>query len=113
MGLMVLLISAFLIFVLHIHTIVNETSITISGLWTARKVKIDFNSIVSAEKVLSNKYGLNRPIYNLHLNGTIRFYTLGKYSVQLTDRDGLKYRIGTQRADEFLKIVQQQILRTT
>lgn len=109
MGMVILLISAVLIFVLHIHTVVTPTSIILSGLWTARKVKIDFSSIVSAEKVLSSKYRLNRPMYNLHINGTIRFYTRGKDSVQLTDRDGLKYRIGTQRADDLLKVVQEQL----
>ena len=109
MGLVILLISAILIFVLHIHTVVTPTSIILSGLWTARKVKIDFSSIVSAEKVLSSKYRLNRPMYNLHINGTIRFYTRGMYSVQMADRDGLKYRIGTQRPEDLLKVVQQQI----
>ena len=109
MGMVILLISAFLIFVLHIHTTVTEKSITLDGLWTSKKVKIDFSSIVSAEKVLSSKYRLNRPMYNLHINGTIRFYTRGKDSVQLTDRDGLKYRIGSQRANDLLKIIQQQL----
>jgi hypothetical protein len=109
MGMIIMVISAILIFVLHMHTTVTEQSIILDGLWTARKVKIDFSSIVSAEKVLSSKYRLNRPMYNLHLNGTIRFYTRGKDSVQLTDRDGLKYRIGTQRADDLLKVIQQQL----
>jgi len=113
MGLVILLLSACLVFVLHIHTTVTETSIILNGLWTARIVKIDFNSIVSAEKILSSKYRLNRPVYNLHLNGTIRFYTRGKDAVQLTDRDGLKYRIGSQRADDLLKAIQQQLDKLT
>jgi len=108
-GILILLISALLIYVLHISTIVTETSLVLDGLWTARKVKIDLNTIVSAEKVPYSRYRLNRPVYNLHHRGMISFYTRGNEAVLLTDRDGLKYMIGSQRADELLKVIVAKI----
>lgn len=108
-GMIILLISALMIFVLHIHTQVTDTSIIIDGLWTSRKVKIDLNSIVSAEKVPYSRYKLNRPVYNLHHRGLISFYTRGSEALLLTDRDGLKYKIGSQKVNELLSIITPKI----
>ena len=113
MGLVILLLSASLIFVLHIHTLVSETSVTLNGLWSSRKVKIDLNSIVSVKKTPYSKYPTRRPVYNLHAKGKIRFYTQGNEAVELTDKDGLKYRIGSQRTDEFFNIIQNQLNKKT
>ena len=109
MGIVILLMSTALIFVMHIHTVVHETSITLNSLWTSRKVKIDLRSVASVKKMLYSKYRLNRPVYNLHSKGKIRFYTKGPHVVELTDKDGLRYRIGSQRADELIKILQFQM----
>ena len=109
MGLAILVISALLMFVLHVHTVVNETSVTLNGLWTARKVKIDLGSIVSVDKIPFNTSIMNRPVYNLHSEGRIRFYTKGNGAVELTDKDGLKYQIGSQRPEELFNIIQTQL----
>lgn len=109
MGIVILLISALLIFVLHIHTVVTKTSVIVDGLWTSRKVKIDLKSIVSAEQVVYNKYFLNRPVYNLHHKGIINFYTAGNEAVELTDNEGLKYRIGSQKAEALLAAIRKQM----
>jgi hypothetical protein len=109
MGIIIMVLSLILIFVLHIHTKVIGNSLIIDGLWTSRKVKIDLNSIVEAKKVKYSKYFLNRPVYNLHFKNRIRFFTQGNYAIELTDKDGLKYRIGSQRSDELLKILNQLI----
>ena len=109
MGVFILLVSAMLVFVLHIHTIVSEGSIVLNRLWSSRKVKIDLNSIVSVKKTPYSKYPTRRPVYNLHAKGKIRFYTQGNEAIELTDKDGLKYRIGSQRADEFFNIIQNQL----
>jgi len=37
MGMIILVLSALLVFVLHIHIVVTPTSVVIDGLWTARK----------------------------------------------------------------------------
>jgi hypothetical protein len=107
MGLIILLLSLLLIFVLHIHTKIINNSLILDGLWTSRKVKIELNNIVSVKRVQYSKYFFNRPVYNLHFKNKIRFFTQGNDAVELTDKDGLKYRIGSQKADELYNILQQ------
>ena len=97
-----------MLFVLHLHTRVYQGNIIIDGLWTSRKVKIDLNSIVSAEKSTYDS-SFYQPVYNLHRKGTIRFYTSGNDAVKITDKDGLVYLIGTQRATELEKVILNQI----
>jgi hypothetical protein len=83
--------------------------VVLDGLWTTRLVKIDLNSIVKVEKGDYSNYKLNNPVYNLHRNGTIRFFAGGKDAVKLTDRDGLVYIIGTQRQVELYNSIQEEI----
>ncbi|MBA3704912.1 MAG: hypothetical protein H0W84_03130 [Bacteroidetes bacterium] len=112
MGLIIMLLSLILIFVLHIHTKLINNNLILDGLWTSRKVKIDLASIVNVKKVAYSKYFLSRPVYNLHFKNTIRFFTKGNDAVELTDKDGLKYRIGSQKADELCKIIEHNLLKT-
>lgn len=105
MGIILMTLSLILIFVLHIHTKIIGNSLILDGLWTSRKVKIDLSNIVEVKKVKYSKYLLNRPVYNLHFKNKIRFFTQGNDALELTDRDGLKYRIGSQKSDEFFKIL--------
>jgi hypothetical protein len=105
MGIILMTLSLILIFVLHIHTKIIGNSLILDGLWTSRKVKIDLSNIVDVKKVKYSKYLLNRPVYNLHFKNKIRFFTQGNDALELTDKDGLKYRIGSQKPDEFIKIL--------
>jgi hypothetical protein len=105
MGIILMSLSLILIFVLHIHTKVIGHNLILDGLWTSRKVKIDLNNIAEVRKVKYSKYLLNRPVYNLHYKNKIRFFTQGNDALELTDKDGLKYRIGSQKQDEFYKIL--------
>lgn len=105
----ILTISVIMLFVLHYKTIIKNKSIILNGLWTTRLVKIDLNSIVKVEKDDYSKYFLNNPVYNLHRNGTIRFYAGGKDAVKLTDRDGLTYIIGTQKPLELLNAINAEM----
>lgn len=105
MGIILMLLSLILIFVLHLHTKVTGSSLILDGLWTSRKVKIGLGSIVEIKKVKYSKYLLNRPVYNLHFKNKIRFFTQGNDALELTDKDGLKYRIGSQKADELYNIL--------
>ena len=100
-----MLLSLILIFVLHLHTKVIGSSLILDGLWTSRKVKIDLGSIIDIKKVKYSKYLLNRPVYNLHFKNKIRFFTQGNDALELTDKDGLKYRIGSQKTDELYNIL--------
>ena len=104
-GIGIMVISMLLFFILHFETKVINGSIILDGLWTSRKVKIDTVSIVSAKKVKYSKYFLNRSVYNLHLKGTIRFYTRGVDAVELIDKDGLIYLIGSQKAEELARVI--------
>ena len=109
MGLVLMLLSLIMIFVLHLHTKVEGNQLILDGLWTSRKVKIDLGNIVDVKQVKYSKYLLNRPVYNLHFKNKIRFFTQGNDAVELTDRQGLKYRIGSQKAAELCKIIRDRI----
>ncbi len=102
-------ISIILMFMIQYKTCIQNRSIIIDGLWTAKKVKIDLNSIVKVRKDKYNSYMLNNPVYNLHRKGSIRFYSSGKDAVVLTDRDGLEYYIGTQRPNEMYMVIQEEM----
>jgi hypothetical protein len=111
MGLVLMLLSLILIFVLHLHTKIVGNNLILDGLWTSRKVKIDLNNIVEVKKVRYSKYFLNRPVYNLHFKNKIRFFTQGNDAIEITDKDGLKYRIGSQKANELKNILNRLIAR--
>jgi hypothetical protein len=106
-GICILVFSACLLFVLHMRTAITGSAVLIDGLWSARRVRIDLKSITSARKVRLKPSFFNRPVYNLHSRGRIRFYTHGSEAVELATGDGLIYRIGTQRPDEFIRVINQ------
>lgn len=108
-GFGVLVASVIMMFLLHYKTTVNNKSIILDGLWTTKMVKIDLNSIVKVERSNYSSYFINNPVYNLHQKGTIRFYASGKDAVKLTDRDGLIYIIGTQRAVELEQSINSEM----
>ena len=108
-GVAIILFSILLFFVLHFETKVLNGSIILDGLWTSRKIKINTSSIISAKKVIYSRYIINRAVYNLHFKGTIRFYTRGNEAVELTDKDGLVYLIGSQKADELTRVISNKL----
>ena len=86
------MISLLSFFVLHLKTQIFGNILELDGFWTTRKVKIDLNNIVKYETLKYSKMLFNRPVYNLHLRGKIKFFTHGNWAVELTDKDGLKYK---------------------
>ena len=66
---------------------------------------IDLYNIDKVELKPYSNFIFNNPVYNLHKNGKIRFYSGGKDAVYLTDKDGLTYIIGSHRAEELAKAV--------
>ena len=108
-GVAIIVFSILLFFVLHFETKVLNGSIILDGLWTSRKIKINTSSIISAKKVIYSRYIINRAVYNLHFKGTIRFYTRGNEAVELTDKDGLVYLIGSQKADELTRVISNKL----
>lgn len=108
-GFAIIIISIIMGFLLHFRTRVQNKSVLIDGLRTTRLVKIDLNSIVKLEKAAYSRYLFNNPVYNLHSNGNIRFFTGGRDAIYLTDRDGLVYIIGSQHPNEFLRAIQEEM----
>lgn len=102
-------VSIALLFLIQYKTIVENKMVILSGLWTAKKVKIDLNHIVSVKKSDYSNFIFNNPVYNLHKKGTIRFYSSGKDAIILTDRDGLEYFIGTQRPNEMYLVIKEEM----
>ncbi|MNK30288.1 hypothetical protein D3C87_487050 [compost metagenome] len=102
-------VSILLLFLIQYKTIIDQKKIIIDGLWSAKKVEIDLNTIVKVRKDTYSSYLFNNPVYNLHRKGSIRFYSSGKDAVVLTDRDGLEYYIGTQRPNEMYLVIQQEM----
>ncbi|MEE1884078.1 hypothetical protein [Pedobacter flavus] len=102
-------VSIILNFLIQYKTVIQNNSIILDGLWTSKKVKIDLNSIVKVRKDQYSNFFFNNPVYNLHKNGTIRFYASGKDAIVLTDRDGLEYYIGTQRPNEMYLVIMEEI----
>ncbi len=109
LGISLLLLSSLLTFVLHTHIKVYEDYLVIDGFWTSRRVKIEFHGIKSLRKSRYKKNSLRRAVYNLHNLGIIRFYTSGEEFIEISDREGFVYRIGTQRALDLHKILKEQI----
>jgi hypothetical protein len=105
LGVAILVISVILLFVTHIHTRIYREFILLDGYWGNKKVKIQLNSIVKAEKSRYSQYIINNPVYNLHRSGVIKFYTGGKEAIRLTDKDGMVYLVGTNKPEEFLRVI--------
>jgi hypothetical protein len=109
LGLSILAFSAGLTYVLHINTKVISGALILDGFWTARKVKIDLHNIVNLRKSRYKKNIFRRAVYNLHNKGIIRFYTSGEDFIELTDKTGLIYRIGSQKIEELFNTLQNQM----
>jgi hypothetical protein len=102
-------VSILLLFLIQYKTTIDQKRIIIEGLWSAKKVEIDLNTIVKVRKDTYSSYLFNNPVYNLHRKGSIRFYSSGNDAVVLTDRDGLEYYIGTQRPNEMYLVIQEEM----
>jgi len=108
LGVIIIVISVVLLFILHLHTRLYSDHLMLDGLWTTKKVKIDLRNMTGVEKTVLTGSMLNNPVYNLHHKGTIRFFSGGKEAVKLTDKDGLIYLIGTHKADELCRLIREQ-----
>jgi hypothetical protein len=110
MGVTILVISIVFNYAVHLHTLVSVSGITLTGLWTLKKVNIKISDIISVRKVRYRRNFSGRSVYNLHSKGKIRFYTRGNELVELLNKNGLKIRIGSQRAGELVEILKKLIL---
>ena len=109
LGILILILSTVLTYVLHTHIKVYSTYMIIDGFWTARKVKINFNTITHIRKSRYKKHIFRRAVYNLHSRGIIRFFTSGNEFIEMKDNSGFTYRIGTQKASELYHVLKKQL----
>jgi hypothetical protein len=112
LGLGILLLSIILLFVLHLHTRVYEDGVLLAGPWRSKSVRIPFSDIVSARKIRLKESLLNHPTYHHFVKGKLRFYSRGNEAVDLKSKDGLIYRVGSQRADELLKTIRSHMMKS-
>lgn len=102
-------VSILLLFLVQYKTVIENKKVVIDGLWTTKRVEIDLNHITNVRKTTYSRYFFNNPVYNLHKNGTVRFFSSGRDAIVLTDRDGLEYYIGTQRPNEMFLVIQNEM----
>lgn len=109
LGTSILILSAALTYVLHIHTKVYKGYIILDGFWTSRKIKIDLRNIISIKKGRYKKNILRRTSYNLHNLGIIRFYNSGEGFIELADVSGFTYKIGSQKTLELYQLLKKEL----
>ena len=109
LGLFMLVLSTILGYVLHTHIKVYATYIVIDGFWTARKVKINLDTITNIRKSRYKKNIFRRAVYNLHSRGIIQFFTSGNEFIELKDNTEFTYRIGSQKTPELFQTLKKQI----
>lgn len=107
LGLLSLSFSAMLTYILHTHIKVYEKYILIDGFWTARRIKINLDTISSIRKSKYKKHIFRRAVYNLHSRGIIRFFTSGNEFIELKDESGFAYRIGSQKSAELFQTIKK------
>lgn len=110
-GICILIITIIMFLIVHLHTRVYGNTLELTGAWSLRKVKIDLSNIASLSAKQYSNYVLNNTAYNLHMKGVIRFYTYGKHAIELIDKDGLRYLVGTQRPGELYKILNNTVTK--
>jgi hypothetical protein len=96
-----------LTFILHTHIKVYQKYIVIDGFWTARRVKINLDTVSNIRKSKYKKHIFRSAVYNLHSKGIIRFFTSGNEFIELKDNTGFTYRIGSQKATELFHTIKK------
>lgn len=111
LGLVLLVFSIVLIFILHMHTVVSSNGIYIRGLWSKKRIFIPFSDVASVKRVRVKETIFSKPVFNLHSKGKIRFYSRGKEGVEVTLKDGAIYRLGTQRSLELATTINSRLIK--
>lgn len=109
LGIAILIVSIVMMFIVHIHTIVNNEGVLLTGLWTSKKINIPFTDIASVHKKRYKRDWKGLPVFNLHKKKNVRFYTKGFDIIELVTTSGYTYKIGTQRSVELEQIIQQAL----
>jgi hypothetical protein len=108
-GCAILLFHILSLFVTHIRIWVTDEMIQLKGVGVARNVVIPIHKIRTVEKQKYSTYLVNNPVFNLHREGVLKFYSTGNEAIKIVTDDGLVFLIGTQKADELFRVINQQI----
>ena len=109
LGVFVLVISVVLLFITHLRTRVTSEQVILSRTFGSTKVEIPVTNIKEVDKVSYSRYLINYPVFNLHSNGTRKFYTGGSDAVLIVTGDGSRYLIGSQKAGELVSAIRSQL----
>ncbi len=108
LGIGILFFSSILTFAIHFKTRVINNSIELEQFWSLRKVKIPLKNIRSIAVEPYERFRINNPVFNIHLKGTIHFYTRGEKAVMITDKDGTVYCVGSQQPERLAELVTEE-----
>jgi len=106
-GIFILLLSVVLLFVKYLSIIVDNETLTLKGMWKYQRVEIPLKDIRSVEKTIYNRYHLNYPAFKVNDSKRVKFYTNGRDAVKILLQNGNEMLIGTGRADELFRILNE------
>jgi hypothetical protein len=109
LGCAILLFHILSLFLTHIRIWVTDDIIQLKGVGVARNVIIPLNKIRKVERQKYSSYLINNPVFNLHRDGILKFYSTGNDAVKIYTDDGLIYLIGTQKADELYRLLNEKL----
>ena len=105
LGMFVLSLSALAVLMKHTEIIVKAGKVRLVGPMTFKEVEFNAADIEKCEVIPYSRFLLNRPIFNLHRKGQIKFFTHGRMALLITFKDGTIFRLGTQRPDALRTIL--------
>ncbi len=105
LAIVILALSLLSMLIQHLETRLDGSKLTLIGPMTFKKVSLDLEGLKSVEVKPYSRLMLNRPMFNLHRAGTIRFFTYGKWCIEFETKDGEKVRLGTQRPNGLKEIL--------
>lgn len=109
LGMFILVLSGLALLIQHLETVVNDGKLRLIGPMTFKEVEINLSDIEKVEIAPYSKFLMNRPMFNLHRRGQLRFYTHGNMCVRITLKDGQLIKLGTQRPDALKKALDKYI----
>jgi hypothetical protein len=105
LAIVILGVSLLSLLIQHLETRLDGNTLTLIGPMTFRKVNIDLDGLKSVEVEPYSRLRLNRPMFNLHRNGSVRFFTYGKWCVVIKTKEDEVIRLGTQRPNGLKEIL--------
>lgn len=98
-GLFVLVLSAGALLINHLTTQIKDGKLRLIGPMTFKEVEFDLKNLREVEIRPYSRFVMNRPMFNWHRKGQLRFYTHGSMCILFKMEDGQVVKLGTQRPD--------------